>query len=197
MILQVGDFWAYDARIQTRTRFVKGNHERWHRIERRDFAENIELLDDYEVYEFGALSFGCLGRIQRKPIYENARENGIYLGEKPRIWLRESVWGALNLWGSDVLVFHDRPVLGEGEEDFLGRLTRVLRPRLVLHGHIHEFDVSEPFDGTTVVALPPCDPVRYNVDHEAEVARGDLDAGFVLDTEEEILYHGRKGRIPF
>lgn len=28
-ILRVGDLWAYDVPVETPTRFIRGNHERW------------------------------------------------------------------------------------------------------------------------------------------------------------------------
>lgn len=195
LILQVGDFWAYDTKPVTPTRFIPGNHEKWDRILRRDFAPNVELLEDYSVHEFGSLRFGCLGRIQNSEAHVGLMARGWWLGEDPHIWLAEDEKAAEGLAGSDVLVFHDQPHFELADEDFLCRLVRAVRPRLVLHGHMHRYRVTRPLEGVTVVSLPPCDPTDVVIVDEEGRTSGPHDDTFVLDTEKRTLWHVDHGTV--
>ncbi len=195
MILQVGDFWAYKQPVQTPTRFICGNHERWPTVRNGSFREGIELLEDYETYEFGGLTFGCLGRIQKSPAHERLIWRGWWLGETPEIWIEEDARAATNLLGSDILVFHDQPHFEVADEDFLCRVVRRVEPRLVLHGHMHRYEVTEPVPGTKVVSLPPCDPSGRVIVNEEEDTIGPVEETFVLDTQEGTLWNATKGTV--
>lgn len=195
MILQVGDFWAYQQHVETPTKFICGNHEKWPTIRKRTFREGIELLEDYETYEFGALTFGCLGRIQKSDGHLHLIDRGWSIGEAPEIWLEEDARAAANLLGSDVLVFHDKPHFELADEDFLCRVVRRVEPALVLHGHMHRYEVTEPIDGTTVVSLPPCDPSGPVVLSSGGQSKGPLTETFVLDTEDRTLWHAEHGTL--
>ncbi len=195
MILQVGDFWAYKQHTKTSTKFICGNHEKWPIIRNRNFHENIELLKDYETYEFGGLTFGCLGRIQKSEAHEHLIWRGWWIGETPEIWLEEDGDRIANLAGSEVLVFHDKPHFELADEDFLCRVVRRVKPALVLHGHMHRYEVTEPIPGTTVVSLPPCDPGGAVIVNEKGETVGPSEETFVLDTEERTLWGPEHGRL--
>ncbi len=195
MILQVGDFWGYQQPTNTPTKFICGNHEKWPTLRDRAFGENIELLEDYQTDQFGGLTFGFLGRIQKSQAHEHLIWRGWWIGETPEIWLEEDSEAAANLLGSDVLVFHDQPHFELADEDFLCRVVRRVEPALVLHGHMHRHEVTEPVDGTTVVSLPPCDPTGVVVVREDGTTSGPRDDTFVLDTRERTLWHVEHGTL--
>lgn len=192
MILQVGDFWAYKQHVETPTRFVRGNHEKWRSIRDRSFREGIELLEDYATYEFGGLTFGCLGGIQDSVKHRELMHRGWHLGEPPHIWIEDDPKGVANLEGSDVLVFHDQPHFERADEDDLCEIVRRVEPELVLHGHMHRWDVTEPIPGSTVVSLPPCDPSGPVIVDEDGKTVGPIEETFVLETDERTLWHPEK-----
>lgn len=197
MILQVGDFWAYQTWVKTPTRFVVGNHERWTVIRNRRFGPKIDLLEDYQTYEFGGLRFGCLGRIQESVGHRDLIHRGWHIGQPPHIWIEEDPEGVASLEGSDVLVFHDKPHFELADEDFLCRIVRRVEPSLVLHGHMHTYEVTEPIPGTTVVSLPPCDPSGPVVLSSGDQTPAPVAETFILDTEKRTLWHPERGELTF
>lgn len=197
MILQVGDFAAYGAWVKTPTRFVVGNHERWHIIRARDFGRRIRMLEDYQTYGFGGLTVGCLGRIQRSQAHLGLMSRGWFIGDRDHIWIEEDPEGVANLEGSDILVFHDKPHFELADEDFLCQVVRRVEPSLVLHGHMHTYEVTEPIPGTTVVSLPPCDPSGPVVLSSGDQTPAPVVETFVLDTEKRTLWHPERGELTF
>jgi len=195
VILQVGDFWAYDVPVETPTRFICGNHEKWTVVRDRNFGPKIELLEDYETYEFGDLTFGSLGRIQDSVEHRRMIARGWDIGQPPHMWIDGDPEDAANLVGSDVLVFHDQPHFERDGEDFLCHIVREVEPTLVLHGHMHRYDVSGPIPGTTVVSLPPCDPSGPVIVNQEGDTVGPVEETFVLKTGKRTLWHPERGEL--
>ncbi len=153
------------------------------------FRKNLERLEDYQTHGFGGLTFGCIGRIQKNQAHEQLIWRGWWIEETPEIWLEEDDVRTSDRQGSHVLVFHDKPHVELADEDVLCRVVRRVQPRLVLHGHMHRYEVTEPLEGTRVVSLPPCDPPGPVVLGSGAQTKGPVTETFVLDTEMRTLWH--------
>ena len=177
LIIQVGDFWAYDGgRGQTvpadwypvPVHFIAGNHEKARVLNKdKKHAPTIKYMRDYTAMEIGGLVFGFIGRIQKSKNHVMMINDGWDIGQtlEHRIWLRESE-SALEAMGEvDILVTHDMP--WPERNDFLTQTIHQLRPSYAVHGHMHQTmrRLIDHDDGTrfytTVDGLAPCDPYSF------------------------------------
>jgi predicted phosphodiesterase len=158
ILLQAGDHYAYQESTSTPMFFIRGNHEHFGKLNgwrNNDYQMPYtkRFVDDYKKITFGGVEFGFLGGIEK---CEWALQNFYYLGEDRRMWTEEDEELIKCLYGSDVLITHDKPWYEKAGEDYFCQVADMVDPDLYVHGHIHEPD-QRYINGTHIISLPPMD----------------------------------------
>lgn len=156
----LGDIWDANQSRAIETHYIRGNHER---DEYWTGADNVTLHADYSTFIIDGVKFGVLGRMDPN-IYARLRDR-LWLGHPSNACFTERPDASQLLKGCDVLLFHDTPYPFVANQhmagsEYLTGIMETVRPKLVLHGHMHQLQTRRWGD-IEIIGLPPIDPT-YN-----------------------------------
>lgn len=170
---RLGDFPAYwrgEERIPWPLTFIGGNHEPYAFLDRHDGEElmaGLRYLGRAGRVELGGLEIVGLSGIYVDELYSEQRpgpDERVGVSNKDLVGFTEDELASLLDGGADILLLHDWPegmIPEERVQEFWGErrgqdpgnaparlLVEILKPKLVLCGHLHRRDAfSIPLDG--------------------------------------------------